>query len=343
MLHSLLRRSVAATASVLLFGAVGTTAAHAQSQPNEYPPAGVSATDSARAGRTGAFAPEASTNGAQTSSDLQPLTEERIRAAQEAAREIVDGTLNRTNEALQRYQQLGENLRRRADDIADETLAESRKEVLDFLGIDPEGPTSLYYFVSYNMPLPMLRAYALEAMWAGGTLVLRGAPPGKPLAQFVTEDLRELVHDKGAAASISIDPRLFDAYGVTLVPTIVLTNERSNFECSGHSPAFFSYQGQHLSFDRCPPVPEDKYWKMTGAVTTDYALREFLDAGAASARPHLEALTRGFATGTRPGRVQAPYEGEWTDAISPEELLAVRRAVEAAGHAQQPPAPSTER
>jgi len=233
MLHPFLMRRLAQGLMMVLFAATSVTAG---AQPGAVPNV-------------------PSTVSPAQASGAQPITEERIRAAQDSARDIVANTLERANEALEQYREFGEQQRRRADDIADKTLAESRKEVLDFLGIDAEGQTSLYYFVSYNMPLSMLRAYALEAMWAGGTLVLRGVPPGKTLAQFVTEDLRELVHDKGAAAAISVDPRLFDAYQVKLVPSIVLTTERSNFECTGRNPTPFTYKRQRLSYDRCPPIP----------------------------------------------------------------------------------------
>lgn len=258
------------------------------------------------------------------------LTAEQIRAAQAVAEAVVEQSLKAAQTGMERYRDLGETLRRRADDIADESLARSRDEMLQFLGIDPQADTSLYYFVSYNMPLPMLRAYAIEAMWAGGTLVLRGVPPGKTLAQFVSEDLRELVYDKGAAAAISIDPRLFDAYEVQLVPSIVFTTQRKNLECMGRNPVTFPYRGRTLSYDTCPPADPARYWKMTGAVTTDYALREFIDAGASAARPHLTALAKGLATGqsTPAPKAQQPYTGAWRDALSPDELAAARRAAQ---------------
>lgn len=254
------------------------------------------------------------------------LTEEQIRAAQTSAAEIVEQSLRAAQQGLERYQDLGASARRRADDIADAALAKDRSEVLEFLGIDAQAGTSLYYFVSYNMPLPMLRAYAVEAMWAGGTLVLRGAPPGKTLAQFVTEDLRELVYDKGAAAAISIDPRLFDAYEVKLVPTIVFTTERGNFDCAGRNPVPFVHRGQPLSYDTCPPADPARYWKITGAVTTDYALREFIDDGAPGARAHLAALAKGLSTGERTPKLQQPFTGAWKSAVSPDEVMAAQRA-----------------
>jgi type-F conjugative transfer system pilin assembly protein TrbC len=285
------------------------------------------------AGVAPAQAPRAAPTSRTAPAPSAALTEEQIRAAQTSAGEIVEESLRAAQQGLERYRDLGESARRRADDIADTALAQSRREVLDFLGIDTRANASLYYFVSYNMPLPMLRAYAVEAMWAGGTLVLRGVPPGKTLAKFVTEDLRELVYDKGAAAAISIDPRLFDAYQVKLVPAIVFTTERSNFECAGRNPVPFAYRGQALSYDTCPPVDPSRYWKMTGAVTTDYALREFIDAGADDARPHLAALAKGLATGEATPKLQQPFTGAWKSALSPEDVMAAQRAAGAAGQA----------
>lgn len=215
-------------------------------------------------------------------------------------------------------------LKRRADDIADEAISAEREKVMDFLGLDPKADTALYYFVSWSMPLDMLRSYAIEAMWAGGTLVFKGVPPGKELGEFVLKDLHGLVYGKGATANISLDPRLFDSYEVVTVPTIVFTKVRTNLSCQGVNPVEFTSGGQTLSYDTCPTLDPSKYFKLSGAVTTNYALQTFIDEGVPEAQPYLKALARGWIEGNTPGKTQKPFAGKWESALSPTEKMATQ-------------------
>ena len=230
----------------------------------------------------------------------------------------------------------------RADQIADETIAANRDKVLDFLGIDPQSQNALYYFVSWSMPIEMLRSYAIEAMWDGGTLVFKGVPPGRTFGQFLGEDMSKLTYGKGASANASIDPRLFDAYKVTTVPTIVLTTYRTNLQCEGETPTQFEYRGQSLSYDTCPPLDEAKYAKVSGAVTSSYALQLFSDDGWTQAKPFLKALSQGYALGKVPQKEQQPFSGQWEDVISPSERMAIAEAAKTvqtpAGSLAQSPA-----
>lgn len=222
-----------------------------------------------------------------------------------------------------------ENVRRRADDIANATIAKERDGILEFLGIDPNASTALYYFVSWSMPLEMLRSYAIEAMWAGGTLVIKGVPPGKELMNFMVEDVKQLVYGKGASANISIDPRLFDVYAVDTVPTMVYTTVRDNLQCQGVNPVKFKAGEMTLSYDTCPELDPSTYWKLSGAVTTNYALQAFKDAGAPGVDVHMKALSRGWAGLDAPGKEQKPYVGDWKDVLSPAEQAAAEEAYKA--------------
>lgn len=217
----------------------------------------------------------------------------------------------------------------RADDIADAAMSADRDKVLDFLGIDPQRTSNLYYFVSWSMPLEMLRSYAIEAMWSGGTLIFKGVPPGKNFGVFLGEDFSKLTYGKGASANVSIDPRLYDAYGINSVPSIVLTSYRAEMECIGVNPVPFKYQGKTLSYDTCPPLDETKYTKVSGAVTSSYALQLFIDNGEPAAKTYLKALGRGFATGQLPGKEQKPFAGKWEEVISPSERMAAEEAARA--------------
>ncbi len=210
-----------------------------------------------------------------------------------------------------------QQLRKRADDIADSAIMSERKKVLEFLGIDPEGDATLYYFVSWSMPLEVLRSYAIEAMWSGGTLVFKGVPPGKDFGKFIIEDLKQLVYGKGAAANISLDPRLFDAYEVSSVPAIVFTTERATMQCQGIRPVTVKTGETTATYDTCPPLDPSKYYKVSGAVTTSYALDLFIENGMKKAEPFRRALARGFAEGQAPAKAQVPYAGKWDDVMAP--------------------------
>jgi type-F conjugative transfer system pilin assembly protein TrbC len=272
------------------------------------------------------------------------VTAEKRKEIEEMARAITQNAQGaRDSEFGKQIAATGAQMQRRVDQIADEAMSADRERVLKFLGIDEKADASLYFFVSFEMPLEVLRAYAVEAMWTGGTLVVKGVPPGRDLGKFITEDLRSLVYGKGASSVISLDPRLFDGYQVTSVPAIVYTLERSNFDCRTSKPTVFEYQEQKLSYDQCPPVDPSKYWKISGAVTADFALREFIKAGASGAQANLDALAKGFATGTVAPKSQQPFTGNWKEAFTPEELMAIKEAAETAkstGMGTSPPAKS---
>lgn len=218
-----------------------------------------------------------------------------------------------------------DRMRRKADDIANQAISAERSKILRFLGINPDGNSALYYFVSWSMPLELLRAYMVEAMWAGGTLVFRGVPDGEDLREFVTKKLYYLVYGKGASANISIDPRLFEGYQVQVVPAIVFTTDRSNFTCAGQKQTQWIYKDQTLAFPSCELKDPNLYWKVSGAVTTDWALRKIIEAGGEGARVHLEALAKG-ASGT-PGKTQKPFVGQWREVLTPEERQAYQDAL----------------
>lgn len=214
-------------------------------------------------------------------------------------------------------EQIAKSVKRRADDIADSAIAADRDEILRFLGIDNSSSTALYYFLTWDMPLEMLRSYAIDAMWSGGTLVFKGVPPGKQLSDFLLKDLRQLVYGKGASANLSLDPRLFDAYQVKVAPTIVVTNVRANFSCQGIEKVYFKVDKQTLSYDSCPPLDPSQYNKMSGAVTTRFALQTFLDDGAKEVEPFLKALAKGYSGEKTPGKEQVGFTGSWENVWAP--------------------------
>lgn len=258
----------------------------------------------------------------------QTITPAQIREAAELGQQVVRDILDAYNtKATEADKAFANETRRRVDLIADEAMEADRQAVLDFLGIDPESDAGLYYFVSWSMPLEVLRSYAIEAMWAGGTLVFKGIPPGRDLGQFLTQDLRQLVYGKGAGANISIDPRLYDAYAINAVPTIVFTKVRHDLQCQGleRIPVRVP-SGEDAAYDTCPPLAPENYWKLSGAVTSNYALQSFIDDGAVQAAPYLNALSRGWAGAASPGKEQRAFSGKWEDVLSPSDKMAAEQA-----------------
>ena len=200
---------------------------------------------------------------------------------------------------------------REAETIANPAMQRRRDRLLRFLGINPQGSTQLYIFVSWSMPLPMLRAYEIESMWTGAPLVFRGIPKGATLRTFIVKDLRELVWGKGAGADISIDPRLFDLYHVTTVPTIVLSRRIERMSCA-IGVTFSAGKEGTLEYDRCSRMNPDRFIKVEGAVTTAYALREFERNGWPQAHQYLVALRKGYTHGVPASPTQPPFAGKWS-------------------------------
>jgi type-F conjugative transfer system pilin assembly protein TrbC len=235
---------------------------------------------------------------------------------------------------------IGIKASRRADAIADASMAEEREKILRFLDIDPESEDALYVFVSWSMPLEMLRAYAIEAMWSGASLVFKGVPPGRTLMEFMTKDITKLVYGKGAAAAVLIDPRLYDSYEIKNVPTIVLTRNRNTIDCMGFGQRTVKEAGKSVAYDVCPPMDPSDYWKMSGAVTMDYALEQFKASGATDAQVFLNALKRGHPQGRAAGQKdQKPFEGEWQNVISPADVQAGKQGVDIVTAPLNKPAP----
>lgn len=217
----------------------------------------------------------------------------------------------------------GQYLRERSLQIADQAMQKDRDDLMRFLGLDPSSSSSLFFFVSTEMPEEMLRAYAIEAMWSGGTLVFRGSPEDKPLMDFITKDLLRILPGKIDTGSISIDPRLYDTFNVQAVPKIVFTVDTESINCSGDEFKYVNANGKSLKYQKCQPPDPSTYVSISGAVTTDYALRSFIGAGFAQAQYNLDALAKGLSSGVRLGnKEQTPFKGQWESFVTPEEIRA---------------------
>ena len=70
------------------------------------------------------------------------------------------------------------------------------------------------------------------------------------------------------------------------------------------------------------------YYKLSGAVTTGYALEQFVEAGSYAAERHLAALERSDISLTQE---QKPFTGNWDTMKTPEELRETLSIIKAQG------------
>lgn len=228
-------------------------------------------------------------------------------------------------------QRWAQSLGKRGMGIADASLAANRAKVLKFLGFKPQDADRLFYFVSFSMPKSMLRAYAQQAMWDGGILVFRGPLPHVGLAQFITKDLNQLIGGKGAAATITIDPRMYDVYHITTAPTIVYSTVPENRICKQVHLKSFTYHKKKWTYPVCDQVNKKQYWKIEGAVTSAWALRQFKQAGAPGVEHYIQALAKSGLGSADSGKKQEPFKGHWANAATPAQLTAIVKTVNSFG------------
>lgn len=134
-------------------------------------------------------------------------------------------------------------------------------------------------FASLSMPEESLRKMIMDVANSGGVVVFRGFTNNSS-KQFVAGLTKVLGNDPGPV-SMTVDPRLFRAFDVKRVPAYVVSS--TDFELC-----------ESLTCVTKPP-PHDK---MTGNVTTGYALESFADAGGPGALIARKALSNLRKNGT---------------------------------------------
>jgi conjugal transfer pilus assembly protein TrbC len=132
-------------------------------------------------------------------------------------------------------------------------------------------------FASLSMPTAALAQMIADVPRAGGVVVFRGFPQGS--AKLFTQSLGKALAGNTASKAVGIDPRLFSTFAIESVPAYVVA--ASDFDlCDG--------------FDCRTNIPPHD--RMSGNVTTEYALQRFADGGgpgAQIARLHLDRLKGG--------------------------------------------------
>lgn len=151
----------------------------------------------------------------------------------------------------------------------------------------------LYIFVSRSMPTAVLRAYAMDALHLGATLVTRGIRKGNTIREYVMEAMDDFNSVEGLTlASLEMNPNLYDMFDVTVVPAIVWTNKVGLDDIgSGCTDLPEGTPVPQITLDgpndtkitmpapKCAPQPESSYYKITGTVALPYALDKFEEAG----------------------------------------------------------------
>ena len=176
-----------------------------------------------------------------------------------------------------------------------QNLVSQRSQILRLLGVPVDKTGYVYYFVSTSMPAALLKAYARDAVWDGGMLVFRGIVPGHGIGWFLRHVMLKLKHVTvdGSTPTVTIDPNLYDAYGVHLVPAIVYSTMQPWETCAHTVKTTLVTGGKTVPYRRCAPEGTKSYWKMSGAVSTWYALSRFHAVGAPGTGRLLRTLRAG--------------------------------------------------
>ena len=160
-------------------------------------------------------------------------------------------------------------------------------------GTLPDYKGKLYFFVSRSMPMSMLRAYALDALYTGATLVTKGIRKGDTIKEYVEEAVGDFNNAEGQVlAAMEVNPNLFDMFDVKVVPAVVWTNRAGLDDVgAGCLPIpegqpipqveLVGPDDRAMMVDRpaCAQASASSYYKITGALTLPYVLERFEDAG----------------------------------------------------------------
>lgn len=177
---------------------------------------------------------------------------------------------------------------------------QERDQVMKLLHIDPSKVGYVYYFVSESMPDTMMYRYAMDSIWIGGILDFNGINPKHDIPWFVSHVMSKYMRHTDSSPTMSLDPRLFQAFGVTAVPTIVYSTVAPNRLCEKKIvKTYVTDDGRKVPYRVCAPMDPDKYWKISGAVSTQYALEQFKEAGAPGADKLLKQLAVGLSQGKK--------------------------------------------
>jgi type-F conjugative transfer system pilin assembly protein TrbC len=222
-----------------------------------------------------------------------PLT--TLPSPDEQTRALVDEAKRRANDLPDDAKALGESARSGLDSQLEPLRKEAqdagvRAQALSQLGIPEDAVGYVTVFVTSAMPEGMLRSFANQAVWVGGTLAFRGVPPGQKISDFVRAVMLPLAKAP-SHPDLIIDPRSFQAYEVTMAPTIVYSIEKRGLICEKEVTRQIERKNKPpVPINECAPRDPKTYWKISGSVTMYYALEQFAKAGAPGAERLLRAV-----------------------------------------------------
>jgi type-F conjugative transfer system pilin assembly protein TrbC len=174
--------------------------------------------------------------------------------------------------------------------------------------------TTLYYFISFSMNDALIKAYLSDAMWNGGILVLRGVKRGETLSQFLKNHILPLIKYQGVHARIEINPNSFEEYDINLVPTILITEKdavKKGCQCVVREGSKTAY-----SYQRCQKKDPSSYWKISGNLTSLWALTVLKEAGA-PAEPYIERLRKRYQSDQREQKIEKGINFDWQKVPQP--------------------------
>lgn len=152
----------------------------------------------------------------------------------------------------------------------DKLIAEVNSADVESLAVSPR----FIAFASTSMPPESLKAMLIEVPKAGGVVVFRGFPENN--LKLFAQKLMAAVSSRDAIGNAGIDPRLFRAFDIKIVPTYAVVS--SDFEmCDG-----FDCEAQVPPHDR-----------LTGNVSAQYALETFAE-GSGPGAPIAKLLLSNF-------------------------------------------------
>lgn len=216
------------------------------------------------------------------------------------------------------------SMQRAAADEMQRRLNKDHDAVAELMGVNPR-EASLYVFVSHSMSAALIKSYLREAMWAHAALVVRGIPKEMKMGQYIRAVLWPFMKDTSALGSFTIDPPLFDLYGIDKVPTIVWDETHiMNRICTNTQKTVTGPRGKPVTYKPCAPVSPENYWKVSGAVTLDWALEQFSRAGAQQAENRLSAMRKRLGGGAL--KAQQPFAGDFSKVLTPEQYSEVEAA-----------------
>lgn len=99
----------------------------------------------------------------------------------------------------------------------------------------PADSSQLFVFISFSVPLETWKEHSYFLKKLGGTFVLRGLPDNS--FEMLSQKLLEL-RQAGIDAPVILDPPLFEAHEITMVPSIVLLDKEDSDKVAGNIKIF---------------------------------------------------------------------------------------------------------